>query len=148
MARQGFAISPRTNLQRQKGPMIVLRELVSDSRTTRNAIERRTAIRYSMRAPVVFQSVDLQTAPPGAGFVQDVSTEGIFVLCPSPRSVGEAMKLEILLPPFGTYDAKLVARFTGLVVRVDESGFVVAARVSLHRYIVGERLRIADQASQ
>ncbi len=128
---------------------MLLHELISNPLTVRNASERRTAIRYPMRAPVVFRSVDDQTVPPGAGFVQDVSTEGIFVLCPSPRSVGEAMKIEILLPPFGTYDAKLVARFTGLIVRVeDEVGFVVAAKVSLHRYIMSERLPIPGLSSQ
>jgi hypothetical protein len=128
---------------------MVLDQLISNSLTVGNAIERRTAIRYPMRAPVVFRSVDDQTAPPGAGFVQDVSTEGIFVLCPGPRLVGEAMKIEILLPPFGTYDAKLVARFTGLIVRVeDEVGFVVAAKVSLHRYITSERLPVPGLTSQ
>jgi hypothetical protein len=128
---------------------MLLDELISSPLTAGNAMERRIAIRYPMRAPVVFKSVDDLTTPPGAGFVQDVSTEGIFVLCPSPRSLGEALKIEILLPPFGTYDAKLVARFTGLVVRVeDEVGFVVAAKVSLHRYIMSERLPIPGLVSQ
>jgi len=108
---------------------------MSGSRTMGNAIERRTAIRYPLRAPVVFKSVDDQRAAPQAGFVQDISTEGVRVLCPGSRSVGEAMQLEILLPRFGTYDAKLVARYTGLVVRVEgEGGFAVRAKISMHRY--------------
>jgi hypothetical protein len=114
-----------------------------------NAIERRAAARYQLRAPVVFKSLDDQTAPPGAGFVQDASTEGVFVLCPRPRSVGEIMNLEVLLPPFGTYDAKLVARYTGLVVRVhDQGGFAVAAKVSLHRYITSGPPPIPDEECQ
>jgi hypothetical protein len=118
--------------------MISVDELMSGSRTMGKTIERRVAVRYQLRAPVVFKSVDDQTAPPATGFVQDASTEGVFVLSPRPRSVGEALNLEILLPPFGTCDAKLVARYTGLVVRVeDESSFAVAAKVSLHRYIKG-----------
>jgi PilZ domain len=129
--------------------MISLHELMSGSRTMGNTIDRRTAVRYQLRAPVVFNSVDDQTAPPEAGYVRDISTEGVFVLCPDPRSVGEAMKIEILLPPFGTYDAKLVARYTSLVVRVeDEVGFAVAARVSLHRYIMSGRPPIPDGESQ
>ena len=129
--------------------MISLHELMSGSRTMGNAIERRTAARYQMRAPVVFQSVDDHTASPAAGFVQDISTEGVFVLCPGFRSVGEAMKVEVLLPPFGTYDAKLIARYTGLVVRVeDEVGFAVAAKVSLHRFIMSGRPPIPGGKSQ
>ena len=118
-------------------------------RTTGNTVERRAAARYQLRAPVVFRSLDDKTAPPGAGFVQDASTEGVFVFCPRPRSVGEIMNLEVLLPPFGTYDAKLVARYTGLVVRVeDQGGFAVAAKVSLHRYVMGRRVPILDEGSQ
>ncbi len=149
MSRHRFAVSSRSNLPRQGDHTLWLHELISDPRRMGSVIERRAAIRYPMRAPVLFRSVDDQTTAPGAGFVQDVSTEGIFVLCPSPRSIGEALKLEILLPPFGTYDAKLVARFTGLVVRVeDEVGFVVAAKVSLHRYIMSERLPIPGLTAQ
>jgi hypothetical protein len=114
---------------------MLLQELLSGSRMMGNAVERRTAIRYALRAPVVFKSVDDHRAAPGAGFVRDISTEGICVLCPGFRSVGEAMQVEILLPRFGTYDAKLVARFTGLIVRVEgEGGFAVRAKISLHRY--------------
>ena len=114
---------------------MLLQELMSGSRTIGNAVERRTAIRYPLRAPVIFKSVDNHRAAPGTGFVKDISTEGVCVLCPGSRSVGEAMQLEILLPRFGTYDAKLVARYTGLVVRVEgEGGFAVRAKISLHRY--------------
>ena len=59
------------------------------------------------------------------------------------------MNLEVLLPPFGTYDAKLVARYTGLVVRVqDQGGFVVAAKVSLHRYIASGPRPIPEEKCQ
>ena len=68
----------------------------------------------------------------------------------SPPIVGRGLdELEILLPPFGTYDAKLFVRYTGFVVRVeDESGFAVAAKVSLHRYVMVRRVPILDEGSQ
>ena len=58
---------------------MLLQELMSGSRTMGNAVERRTAIRYPLRAPVVFKSVDHHRAAPEAGFVQDISTEGVCV---------------------------------------------------------------------
>ena len=71
------------------------------------------------------------------------------MLCPRHLSVGDLIELEILLPPFGTYDPKMVARYTGFVVRVeDERGFVVAAKISLHKYILGGRSPIPDKESQ
>ena len=116
---------------------------------TETITERRRAVRYQLRAPVVFKSLDRQIAKPGAGFVQNISTEGVLVLCPRPLSVEDLIELEILLPPFGTYDAKLFVRYTGFVVRVeDESRFAVAAKVSLHRYVMGRRVPILDEGSR
>jgi hypothetical protein len=124
-------------------------EFIPGSAMTETAIERRRAVRYQLRAPVVFKSLEGQIAKPGAGFVQNISTEGVFVLCPRPLSVEDLIELEILLPPFGTYDAKLFVRYTGFVVRVEgESGFAVAAKVSLHRYVMGRRVPILDEGSQ
>jgi PilZ domain len=124
-------------------------DFMPGSGITETVIERRRAVRYQLRAPVVFKSLDRQIAKPGAGFVQNISTEGVLVLCPRPLSVEDLIELEILLPPFGTYDAKLFVRYTGFVVRVeDESGFAVAAKVSLHRYVMGRRVPILDEGSQ
>lgn len=113
------------------------------------AIERRRAARYQLGAPATFKWVENQIAKPGTGFVQNISTEGVFVLCPRLLSMGDLIELEILLPPFGTHDAKLVVSYTGLVVRVvDERGFAVTATVSLHRYIKGRRVSIPDEEFQ
>jgi PilZ domain len=109
------------------------------------ANERRTAVRYQLRAPVIFKAPNGRTDAPGAGFVQNISTEGVFVLSPARKSAGELIDIEILLPPFGTCDAELVVRYTGLIVRVEEShGFAVAAKVSLHRYVMGGHVSVAD----
>ena len=122
---------------------------MSGSRTMGTAIERRRTVRYQLRAPVTFKSLEDQIAKPGAGFVQDISTEGVFVLYPRLLSVGGLIELEILLSPLGRYDAELVVSYIGLVVRVeDERGFVVNAKVSLHRYIMGRRTPIPDEKSQ
>jgi len=122
-------------------------EFMSGSRTMGTAIERRRTVRYQLRAPVTFK--EDQIAKPGAGFVQDISTEGVFVLCPRLLSVGGVIELEILLSPLGRYDAELVVSYIGLVVRVeDERGFAVNAKASLHRYIMGRRTPIPDEKSQ
>jgi len=113
-----------------------------------SAIERRSAVRYRLRAPVLYKLSDDKSSTPGTGFVQDLSTEGVCVLCPRVMSVGKAIELEILLPPFGTYDAKLFVRYTGLVVRVEDSSFAVAAKVSLQRHMKGKPLLGSDEESQ
>ena len=130
--------------------MISVYELKSTLGTMATAIERRRAVRYQLRAPVILKSVDDQTAKPEAGFVQNISTEGVLVWCPHVPSVGNLIELEILLPPFGspTHDPSLVARYTGLVVRLEnEDRFAVAARPSLQRYIMGTRTSIPDEES-
>jgi hypothetical protein len=112
------------------------------------ATERRRAVRYQLRAPVLFKLPEDKAANPGAGFVQDISTEGVFVFCPNSLAAGHLIELEILLPPLGKYDTKLVVKYTGLVVRVTQDGFAVAAKVSLHRYIMRERLPLPDEGSE
>jgi PilZ domain len=114
------------------------------------AIERRREVRYQLRAPVILRSVDDQMAKPEAGFVQNISIEGVLVWCPHLPSVGNLIELEILLPPFGTgtHNPSLLARYTGLVVRLEnEDRFAVAARASLHRYIMGSLMSIPDEES-
>ena len=112
-------------------------------------VERRTASRYHLRAPVIFRSMDAEISMPGAGFVKDISTEGVFVSCPRPLSTGVSIEMEILLPPFETreakYDTKLVVRYIGAVVRVETDGFAVAAKVSLHRYNLRGQLPVSDE---
>lgn len=110
------------------------------------APERRRAARYQLRAPVTFKLVRDQIVTHGAGFVHDISTESVFVLCPLLPVVGDLIEIEILLLPFETRDANLALTSTGLVVRVEgKSGFAVAAKFSLHRYIVGGRVQIPNE---
>jgi hypothetical protein len=94
------------------------------------AAERRKAVRYHVHAPVIFKSVgEDQIATHGAGFVQDISTESVFVLCPRLPAVGDFIEIEILLPRFWTSNANLVLRSSGLVVRVEnKGGFAVFCR--------------------
>jgi len=113
-----------------------------------SAIERRSAVRYQLRAPVLYKLSNDETSTPGTGFVQDLSTEGVFVLSPRALPAGDAIELEILLPPFGTYDTKLFVRYIGVVVRVEDSGFAVAAKVSLQRHIKRKPLLSPGEESQ
>jgi hypothetical protein len=110
------------------------------------ATERRRAARYQLRAPVTFKLVRGRIVTHGAGFVYDISTESVFVLCPLLPAVGDLIEIEILLLPFETHDAHLALRSTGLVVRVeDKSGFAVAAKFKLNRYILGRRVEIPNE---
>jgi hypothetical protein len=124
-------------------------EFMSGSHAMGTVVERRTAVRYQLRAPVIFKSVDDEIAMPGAGFVKDISTAGVFVTCPRPLPAGVSIEIEILLPPFethdATYDSKLVVRYIGSVVRTETDGFAVAAKVSLHRYNLRGQLPISDE---
>jgi len=124
-------------------------EFMSGLHAVGPVVERRSAVRYQLRAPVIFKSVDDQIAMPGAGFVKDISTEGVFVSCPRRVPRGVSFEIEILLPPFQTHDAKhdskLVVRYIGAVVRVETDGFAVAAQVSLHRYNLRGQLTISDE---
>ena len=103
-----------------------------------SAIERRSAVRYQLRAPVLYTLSEDKTSKPGSGFVRDLSTDGVFVLCPGVLSIGDEIEMEILLPPFGTYDRKLFVRYIGVIVRVEDGGFAVAAKASLQRHMKGK----------
>jgi len=122
---------------------------MSGLHTEGTVVERRTAARYQLRAPVIFKSIDDEISMPGAGFVKDISTEGVFVSCPRPLSTGVSIEIEILLPPFETrgarYDTKLAVRYIGAVVRAERDGFAVAAKVSLHRYNLHGQLPISAE---
>ena len=124
-------------------------EFMSGCHAVRSVVERRTAARYQLRAPVIFKSIDNEIAMPGAGFVKDISTEGVFVSCPRRVPPGVFFEIEILLPPFETHDAqcdsKLVVRYIGAVVRAETDGFAVAAKVSLHRYNLHGQLPISAE---
>lgn len=134
----------RNNAQRQEGlPLYLVSEFMSSARPL-GSIERRSSARYLLRAPVLFTFANEKMGAPGSGYVQDISTEGVFVLCPRPVSTDHLIELEILLPPLGTYDTKLVVRYVGLVVRAEETGFAVAAKVTLHRYTTRGRIPILD----
>jgi hypothetical protein len=110
------------------------------------ATERRRAARYQLRAPVTFKLVRDQIVTHRAGFVHDISTESVFVLCPLLPAVGDLVEIEILLLPFESHDANLALTSTGLVVRVgDKGGFAVAAKFSLRRYIESGRMRLPPE---
>jgi len=113
------------------------------------ATERRRAARYQLRAPVTFKLVRKdKTATHGAGFVRDISTENVFVLCPLLPAVGDLIEIEILLLSFETPDANLALASTGLVVRVEGNrGFAVAAKLRLHTYVMGGRVQILNEES-
>jgi hypothetical protein len=98
--------------------------------------ERRKSARYQVRAPVTFRAESTaHSARHGAGFVKNLSTEGIYVICPAGLSIGDRIELEVLLPPLRGMEGELALRSSGLVVRAEHSiGFAAAAEFSFHRW--------------
>ncbi len=99
-------------------------------------MESRKTVRYQMRVPVIIKWNDEQgVRQQGGGFTRDISTGGIFVLCPAYPPAGTAVALEVLLPPLEAEAHDLRLQAEGQVVRVEGggkgSGFAAAADFGL-----------------
>jgi hypothetical protein len=85
-------------------------------------VERRKAVRFLLRVPVIFRWNDEQATPhEGSGFARDISTAGIFVMTEVCLPFGAAVELEVLLPPFQGSAQGLRLNAPGIVVRVTET---------------------------
>jgi len=97
-------------------------------------MEQREAVRYPMRAVVLFKWTDADgVGLQDGGFTRDISTAGLFVYCDRPPPVKTAFSMEVLLPLFEAPHPGLRLMGQGVVVRVEEqkkqTGF--AAKVYL-----------------
>ena len=100
------------------------------------AVQRRTAIRYRMRVPVLFNWDDEEgTRRQNAGFTRDICTHGLFVYCSECPPIGIVLNLSVVLPPFGESDCEVHLNAEGTVIRTerkgDSSGFAVASEFAL-----------------
>ncbi len=84
-------------------------------------MERRKAVRFLLRVPVIFRWSDDQANPyEGTGFARDISTAGIFVMTEFCPPFGVAIDIEALLPPLQGSGQSLRLSGQGIVLRVTE----------------------------
>ena len=87
-------------------------------------MQRRTAVRYKLRLPVIFSWND-GTDRTSGGFTTDVSLDGAFIISRNCPPSGSTIRLEILLPSPDFSGEELKIEGTGEVTRVeDRTGFV------------------------
>jgi PilZ domain len=91
---------------------------------TVSAIERRSAVRYKLRLPVVFHWNDGAEHTEG-GFTRDVAISGALILSGKCPPMGHDVRIEVLLPPPDQLDVELRIECVGKVTRIlEEAGRV------------------------
>jgi hypothetical protein len=85
--------------------------------------QRRTALRYKLRLPVIFHWNDGIEHTEG-GFTNDVALDGALILSSKCPPVGSEVRIEILLPSPDLSDEDLRIECTGKVTRVlEQTGY-------------------------
>ena len=100
-------------------------------------MERRAAIRFLLRAPVIIRWTDASGAKrEDLGRTRDISTSGAFLSCNVALPVGTKVSLEIHLPSLERNTLQRVQlKSTGKIVRVvmaREAGFAMRGPFTLH----------------
>jgi hypothetical protein len=84
--------------------------------------QRRAAVRYKLRLPVIFHWND-GTEHTEGGFTGDVALDGALIFSSKCPPVGSEVRIEVLLPSPDQRDEDLRIECTGIVTRVvDKSG--------------------------
>jgi len=81
--------------------------------------QRRTAVRYKLRLPVIFNWYD-GTERTGGGFTSDVSLDGALIISSKCPPSGSSVRLAILLPSPDYSGEELKIECVGEVTRVEE----------------------------
>jgi len=85
-------------------------------------LQRRAAIRYKLRLPVIFHWSDGSEHTEG-GFTHDIALDGVLIFSSKCPSVGTKIRIEVLIPSPGQRDEEVRIECTGIVTRVAyESG--------------------------
>lgn len=88
-----------------------------------NALQRRAAVRYRLRLPVIFHWNDGVEHTSG-GFTSDVALDGALILSSDCPPVGSDIRIEVLIPSPETKNEELRIGCSGKVVHTSErSGF-------------------------
>jgi hypothetical protein len=105
-------------------------------------MEKRAAIRFLLRAPVIIRWTDASGAKrEDIGRTRDISTAGAFLTCNARLPVGTKVSLEIHLPALERNTLQRVQlKAKGKVIRVAvlarEEGFAVRGPFSLHENVL------------
>ena len=87
------------------------------------SLQRRAAVRYRLRLPVIFHWNDGKDHTEG-GFTADVALDGAFILSSKCPPMGTSVRIEILLPTPDQSGGELRIECIGKVMRVvNQAGF-------------------------
>ena len=90
---------------------------VRSSRSTESYPQRRVAVRYKLRLPVIFHWFDSRENTEG-GFTSDVALDGVFIRSKKLPPAGAEVRIEVLIPsPYDPGDEMRI-HCTGKVTRV------------------------------
>src|ERR1700722_6263433 len=124
--------------------------LVRSTLTSRVA-ERRTALRYPLRLPVVFSWQDERGRIQGSdGYCRDLGSRGIYVLCGSVPPLGVAVEMNVFLPRPEHSSRPSEIHAIGRVVRSEPAashqccGFATMNHTTLLRETRGQRSEDRD----
>jgi hypothetical protein len=81
------------------------------------SLQRRAAVRYRLRLPVIFHWNDGTDHTEG-GFTADVALDGAFILSSRCPPMGSSVRIEVLLPPPDQSGGELRIQCIGKVMRV------------------------------
>jgi len=100
----------------------------------------RKAIRYPLKAPIVFSWADSGIEKQGEGRTRDISEVGTFVLSSTCPPVGIQISFKIFLPVLLGFEPQTRVEAAGQVLRVEQArglegsdGFAILARHTLLR---------------
>jgi hypothetical protein len=88
---------------------------------TERGVQRRAAVRYRLRLPVIFHWNN-GTEHTEGGFTTDVALDGAFILSSRCPAVGSDVRIEVLLPSLDESGGELRIECTGKVTRVAGEG--------------------------
>jgi hypothetical protein len=93
--------------------------LVDEPNLQRRAAERRAAVRYRLRLPVIFHWND-GNEHTGGGFTNDVALDGALIFSSKCPPVGSDIRIEVLVPSPDLSGEELCIECVGKVTRVAE----------------------------
>jgi hypothetical protein len=96
-----------------------LNSLMSHGLTLENSLQRRSAVRYKLRLPVIFYWDD-DGEHTGAGFTIDVALDGALISSSKCPPIGVSVRIEVLIPSPDQNDEELRIECIGKVTRVVE----------------------------
>lgn len=82
-------------------------------------MQRRAAVRYKLRLPVIFHWIDGRERTEG-GFTNDIALNGVLIFSSTCPLVGTDIRIEVLLPSPDKSGEELRIECIGKVVRVAE----------------------------